>query len=128
MQDLDQFIEGYYELFPHKREEKIYIFLDEVQNIQGWELFVRRIYDTLNTQLFITGSSSKLLSSEIATALRGRTITYEIFPFSFKEYLKYKEIKIDLYSSKSISYIKNAFNTYLINGRFAETFDENIDV
>ncbi len=128
LKDLDGLLEGYYELYPHKREEKVYLFLDEVQNIDGWEKYVRRIYDSENVQLFITGSSSKLLSSEIATSLRGRTITYEIFPFSFKEYLKYKNISINLHSSKSISYIKNAFNDYLVNGGFAETFDESEDI
>ncbi len=128
LKDLDGLLEGYYELYPHKREEKVYLFLDEVQNIDGWEKYVRRIYDSENIQLFITGSSSKLLSSEIATSLRGRTITYEIFPFSFKEYLGYKDISINIHSSKSISYIKNAFNDYLVNGGFAETFDESEDV
>ena len=128
LKNLDDLIEGYYELYPHKREERVYLFLDEVQNIEGWERYVRRIYDTLNLQLYITGSSSKLLSSEIATSLRGRTITYEIFPFSFKEYLRHKEIEVNLYSSKSISFIKNAFNSYLVDGGFAETFDETPDV
>ena len=102
----------------------VYLFLDEVQNIEGWEKYIRRIDDTENVQIFITGSSSKLLSSEIATSLRGRTITYEIFPFSFREYLRYKEIEINFYSSKSVSYIQNAFNSYLVDGGFAETFDE----
>jgi predicted AAA+ superfamily ATPase len=128
LQDLDQLLEGYYELYPKKRDEKVYLFLDEVQNIEGWERYIRRIDDTENVQIFITGSSSKLLSSEIATSLRGRTITYEIFPFSFKEYLTYKEIEVNLYSSKSISYIKNAFNSYLVDGGFADTFDETPDV
>lgn len=53
---------------------------------------MRRIYDNTNIQLFITGSSSKLLTSEIATSLRGRTISFEIFPFSFKEYLSFRKI------------------------------------
>jgi len=128
LEKLDDLMEGYYELYPQKREEKVYLFLDEVQNIKGWERYVRRVYDTLNLQLYITGSSSKLLSSEIATSLRGRTITYEIFPFSFREYLRYKEIEVNLYSSKSISFIKNAFNSYLVDGGFAETFDETPDV
>ncbi len=88
LKDLDGLLAGYYELYPQKRDEKVYLFLDEVQNIEGWERYIRRIYDTENVQIFITGSSSKLLSSEIATSLRGRTITYEIFPFSFREYLK----------------------------------------
>ena len=128
LENLDDLMEGYYELYPKKREEKVYLFLDEVQNIEGWERYVRRIDDTLNLQLYITGSSSKLLSSEIATSLRGRTITYEIFPFSFKEYLRYKKIEVNLYSSKSVSFIKNAFNSYLIDGGFAETFDETPDI
>ncbi len=128
LKDLDGFIEGFYELYPEKRDEKIYLFLDEVQSIEGWELFVRRLHDTLNVQLFITGSSSRLLSSELATSLRGRTIAYEIFPFSFKEYLAYKNITINLHSSRSISFIRNAFNNYLREGGFAETFDETQDV
>ena len=128
LQDLDGLLEGYYELYPKKRDEKVYLFLDEVQNIQGWEKYVRRIYDTENVHIFVTGSSSKLLSSEIATSLRGRTITYEIFPFSFREYLSYKEIEVNLYSSRSISYIQNAFGTYLVDGGFAETFDARPDV
>ncbi len=128
LQDMDSLVEAYYELYPDKREEKVYFFLDEVQNIDGWELFVRRIYDTLNIALFITGSSSKLLSSEIATSLRGRTIVYEIFPFSFGEYLNYKEIDVNIYSSSSQSYIQNAFNSYLVDGGFAETFEQSEDV
>jgi predicted AAA+ superfamily ATPase len=128
VEKLDDLMEGYYELYPQKRNEKVYLFLDEVQNIDGWERYVRRIYDTLDLQLYITGSSSKLLSSEIATSLRGRTITYEIFPFSFREYLRYKEIEINLHSSKSISFIKNAFESYVVDGGFAETFDESLDV
>ncbi|CAA6819476.1 MAG: Predicted ATPase [uncultured Sulfurovum sp.] len=128
LENLDDLMEGYYELYPEKREEKVYLFLDEVQNVQGWEKYIRRIDDTLNLQLYITGSSSKLLSSEIATSLRGRTITYEVFPFSFKEYLRHKEIEVNLYSSKSVSFVKNAFNSYLVDGGFAETFDETPDV
>ena len=128
LQDMDSLVEAYYELYPDKRKEKVYFFLDEVQNIDGWELFVRRIYDTLDIALFITGSSSKLLSSEIATSLRGRTIVYEIFPFSFGEYLAYKEIDINLYSSSSQSYIQNALNGYLVDGGFAETFGQSEDV
>jgi predicted AAA+ superfamily ATPase len=128
LKDMDLLVEAYYELFPQKREEKTYFFLDEIQDVEGWEKFVRRIHDTLNVQLFITGSSSKLLSKEIASSLRGRTITYEIFPFSFKEYLKFKQITINLHSSSSTSYIKNAFDSYLVDGGFAETINEEKDI
>jgi len=122
---LDMILESYYELYPTKRDEKVYLFLDEIQAVSNWELYIRRIYDTLNLQIFITGSSAKLLSTEIATSLRGRTITYEIFPFSFKEYLKFQGIEINFNSSKSLSFIKNALSTYLKDGGFAETIGED---
>jgi len=76
----------------------------------------------------VTGSSSKLQCLEIATSLRGRTLSFEIFPFSFKEYLGYKNIEINFHSSKSLSFIKNAFSTYLQAGGFVETFDEPSDI
>lgn len=125
LKSLNLLLESYFELYPSKKNEKIYLFLDEVQVVEKWESYVRRVYDNENIQIYITGSSAKLLSTEIATSLRGRTITYEIFPFSFKEYLHYKDIKINLYSSKSISYINNALNNYLIDGGFAETINED---
>jgi len=102
-----------------------YLFLDEIQAVPDWEVYVRRVYDTLDLQIFITGSSAKLLSTEIATSLRGRTISYEIFPFSFKEYLQFKEIEVNLHSSKSLSFIQNALNSYLKDGGFAETINED---
>ena len=128
LKELDLLLEAYFELYPQKIDEKIYLFLDEVQVVSGWEKYVRRVYDTLDVSIYITGSSSKLLSSEIATSLRGRSITYEIFPFSFKEYLKYKNIEINLYSTKSLSFIKYSLQNYLIDGGFAETFDEDKDI
>lgn len=125
LKDLDLLLEAYFELYPHKIDEKIYLFLDEVQVVDGWERYVRRVYDSLDVSVYITGSSSKLLSSEIATSLRGRSITYEIFPFSFREYLRYKDISINLYSTKSLSFIKYSLQTYLVDGGFAETIDED---
>ncbi|TLP39383.1 ATP-binding protein [Arcobacter arenosus] len=125
LKSLDLLLESYFELYPNKKNEKIYLFLDEVQVVENWEAYVRRIYDNENISIYITGSSAKLLSSEIATSLRGRTISYEIFPFSFKEYLRYKQIDINIHSSKSLSFIKNALETYLIDGGFAETINED---
>ena len=120
LQDLDDLLNGYFELFPNKKDEKIYLFLDEIQEVNKWEKFVRRVYDTLNVQIFITGGFSKLLSKEIASSLRGRTISFEVFPLSFKEYLEFKEININLYSTKSLNFIRHHFNNYLIEGGFIE--------
>jgi len=125
LKDLDSLIEGYFEIYPDNRDKKIYIFLDEVQAVEGWELFVRRIHDTLNASIFITGSSAKLLSREIATSLRGRTISYEIFPLSFSEYLRFKNIEVNLNSSKSLSYIKRSLDEYLLKGGFPEVAESD---
>jgi len=128
LKDLDDLIEGYFEIYPHNREKKIYIFLDEVQAVEGWEVFVRRINDTLDASIFITGSSAKLLGKEIATSLRGRTISYEIFPLSFREFLRFKCIDVNLDSSRSVSYIINSLDQYLLKGGFPEVVEaeENI--
>ncbi|MFO7985619.1 MAG: ATP-binding protein [Desulfatiglandaceae bacterium] len=125
---LDELMEAYYELHPEKREKKVYAFFDEIQAVKNWEKFVRRIYDTSNVDIFVTGSSSKLLSAELATALRGRTITYEIFPFSFSEYLRFRNIDIHMHSSKSLSFIANAFESYIHYGGFAETIEALPDI
>ena len=125
---LDLILEAYYELYPDQRKEKTYWFFDEIQNIQGWEKFIRRIHDTENGQIFITGSSARLLGSELATSLRGRTIAYEVFPFSFTEYLRYQNITINVHSSESRSWIKHHFEHYLRHGGFAECFGQTDDI
>lgn len=95
------------------------IFLDEIQNITGWERFVRRIYDE-GYKVFITGSNSKLLSSELASHLTGRYIKIELFPFSFNEYLKFKKIDTTALGSDNKSRILASFDTYLTEGGFPE--------
>ncbi|MBC8382205.1 MAG: ATP-binding protein [Candidatus Cloacimonetes bacterium] len=103
----------------------IYLFLDEIQNIKNWERTVRRIYDTKqNVKIAITGSSSKLLSSEIASSLRGRTISKIIYPLSFNEFLGFKNFKVKNDELSNIEYSpqKNKmlkfFNEYMENGGF----------
>ena len=92
--DLNNLLEAYFELYPDNKGKNIYCFFDEIQNIKNWELFIRRIYDKEKVKIFLTGSSSKLLSQEIATSLRGRTLNYQMWPLSFKEFLKFKNIAI----------------------------------
>ncbi|MEA3451146.1 MAG: ATP-binding protein, partial [Bacteroidota bacterium] len=126
LQDLTLFSEAYYKLFPDKKSEKVIFFFDEIQIVENWEKYIRRLYDTENCQIFISGSSSKLLSSEIATNLRGRTLTFEVFPLSFKEYLQFNDVKINIYSSKSKSQIVNYFEKYLQYGGFPELLFGNV--
>ena len=118
--DLGGFLDSYFELFPHNRDRRGYFFFDEIQNAPEWERFIRRLHDTENCSVFVTGSSAKLLSREIATSLRGRTIPFEVFPLSFSEYLRFRAIKPG-HSSRAVSLIKNAFAEYCRTGGFPET-------
>jgi hypothetical protein len=125
--NLGLLIDAYYELYPNQKGE-LYFFFDEIQNIEGWEKFVRRLYDSISTQIFISGSSSKLLSKEIASSLRGRALSFEIFPYSFKEYLDVKQINsVDVSSTKNKAKIVNAFSEFLTNGCFPEIVDYSSD-
>ncbi len=90
---LDSLLIAYDELFNYDKDKDIYLFLDEIQNIKNWEKWVKRIYDFKKYKIIISGSSSKLLSREISTALAGRNINYTVYPLSFKEFLKIKKIK-----------------------------------
>lgn len=119
--DLDLVLQSFRELYPEQKLKECYFFFDEIQNIEGWERFIRRVFDSVSTNIFITGSNSKMLSTEIATSLRGRTLSYEIFPLSFSEYLAFRDIEVDLYSSKSLAFIKNAQEKFLKKGAFPET-------
>ncbi len=118
--ELNQIIEAYFEMYPNKTEEELFFFFDEIQEINGWEKFIRRVYDTISKNIFITGSSSKLLSKEIATSLRGRTISYEVFPLSFKEYLRFTKTEEDIHSTKGKAKMLASFDEYLQKGGFPE--------
>jgi len=113
-------LNAYYEMFPANKKQKVYLFFDEIQNLPQWEKFIRRVHDTENVHINLTGSSAQFLSWEIATALRGRTLSYEIFPFSFAEFLRHKDIPSGDYSSQGRSLIANAFEAYLHAGGFPE--------
>lgn len=77
------------ELFPEAASETCWYFMDELQDIKGWELFARRLIDSNRIRLCLTGSSAKLLSKEVATSMRGRSLQLEIFPLSFREWLTF---------------------------------------
>ncbi len=110
-------------------KEPKYLFFDEIQNLERWESFVYSLFEKKKYFIFITGSSSKLLSKEIATQLRGRSITSLVLPFSFKEILGIKEKKINLkfLSSYQESKIKNLLRTYLKEGGFPDIVLTNIN-
>ncbi len=123
--ELDLILQAYQELYPQTELNECYLFFDEIQNIENWEKFVRRVYDNETQNIFITGSNSKQLGSEIATSLRGRTLQYELFPLNFGEYLDFLDIKKEYYASKDNALIVNAFHTYLKQGGFPETINKD---
>ncbi len=127
--ELSSLIETYIENFTPASRAPIYFLLDEIQNIPDWERSLRRIYDQKKVKLLITGSSSKLLSSEIATSLRGRTLSHLVFPFSYREFLKAKGIKIEdtpklEYSTRRHSLLRQ-FQDYLRFGGFPQVVFED---
>jgi predicted AAA+ superfamily ATPase len=121
-EDLDMLLDAFYELSDVNEKQNIYIFLDELQNVQNWDVWVRRIYDmNKNLKIVLTGSSSKMLSGEISTKLRGRIFNIEVFPLSFREFLEWKEIPYDVRKishSKKRFKVKRAFNSYLFGGGY----------
>ncbi len=111
-------------------EGKGYLFLDEIQNIPGWEGWVRGRSDTEDVKIFVTGSSAQMLSREIGTKLTGRQVSFEVYPLSFKEFLRFKEIEVhselEYFSDKTM--IRHHFHDYLKYGGFPEVvLKENDD-
>lgn len=121
--ELGIILESYMELYPNKQP---IIYLDEIQNIDGWEKFARRLADS-KYRVMITGSNAKMLSKEMYSTLGGRFIPKEVFPFSFGEYLLYHEVKIDEnweYNPQKKSVISKHFDAYFQGGGIAESFEQ----
>lgn len=129
--DFDLILEIYFKKHPALKKVSCYLFLDEVQRIPGWELFVRRILDTERMFVCVTGSSSRFLSAEIATSLRGRSLTTEVFPFSFGEFLRFRGHKVHnkkRFGSALRAALQNSFEMYLSRGGFPEVLRLNADL
>ncbi len=115
-------LDTYFSLFPEVSKQRVYLFIDEPQIMKQWEVAIRSVYDDYGYPIFITGSSSKLLSKEIATSLRGRSLAYVLFPLSFREFLSFKEISFDIarLSTASKAQITHALEEYLKFGGYPE--------
>jgi predicted AAA+ superfamily ATPase len=103
------------------------IFFDEVQNVKNWELAIRELLDLQHYNMFVTGSSSKLLSREIATQLRGRTVSYLLLPFSFREFLKAKNVFAEKLTMDEAAKIRGYLKDYLEFGGFPEVVFEETE-
>lgn len=122
--ELRLLVDTYREFYDISEKYKLYLFLDEIQNIPAWEKWTKSTYDReRNIKIIISGSNASLLSNDLSTLLTGRHLTTRMFPFSFAEFLEAYEITLELktlpYSKKNIE-IKKRFNEYLEKGGFPE--------
>ncbi len=129
-QKLGKLVDSFYSLLPENYDRKCYFFFDEIQNVESWPLVIRRLHDTKNAEIILTGSSAKLLSKEIATNLRGRSLAIEIWPYSFNEFIRAEKIEVDRsqFGKKTQDKLAQIFQSYLSDGGFPEiiSFDSDI--
>lgn len=118
--NFDELLQAYREMYPTTSLQDVYMFFDEIQLVSGWELFVLRVYKNYCKHIFITGSTAKMLSEEIASALRGWPDEYREYPLSFEEYLSFKGIEADKYSEEGKAMMTFAFRDYCDEGGFPE--------
>jgi predicted AAA+ superfamily ATPase len=127
-ENLHRIEEAFYALHPESHGKECWYFFDEIQNAPGWERFVRRLLGNRNLHLAITGSSAKLLSTEIATSLRGRALTTEVLPFSFREALRHRDIEAPTrwpVPQGTRAKLRHEFDRYLTFGGFPEVQDDD---
>lgn len=121
-EQLGLLLEEYYRRYPELRgRETVRWLLDEVQLVNGWERFVRRVLDTERVEIVVSGSSAKMLSREVHTSLRGRGMETVIRPFSFREFMRHRgtepERHVHEFTAVDRSLIEKEFREYLEIGR-----------
>ncbi len=121
--EIRKIIRLYAELFGRLPECLLF---DEIQNVKNWEIAVRELYDTFQYRIFLTGSSSMLLSKEISTQMRGRSLAYFFFPFSFTEFLRFKKFRVEKLSKDEESLLKNLLREYLEFGGFPDVVSSGL--
>ncbi len=130
--DLEMVVEEYFRLHPQFRDgrQRAVFMLDEIQAVSGWEAFVRRLLDSERLDLFVSGSSARLLSREIATSMRGRAMEAVVQPFSFREALRHQGLEPgknpDLLTKAEKSRLDHQLRIYLREGGFPEA--QGLDV
>lgn len=116
-------VDAFFTLFPANYDTECYLFFDEIQNVPNWQRVIRRFQDTKKVVIYLTGSSAKLLSKEIASSLRGRSIATEVWPFSYSEYLTANQISPPpkVMGKKNYDQYYQNLKHYLESGGFPET-------
>lgn len=118
--ELDEVITAYSEMFPDIPIREVYMFFDEIQIIEKWELFVLRLYKSYCKNIYISGSNAFLLSGELSSALRGWPIEYNAYPLSFKEFCNFKKVDFASYTENGKAKIKKNFGEFNNRGGFPE--------
>lgn len=123
--DLQVLVEEYYRRHPEWRDQRrVTFFLDEIQVIPGWETFARRLLDSEHLDLFLSGSSARLLSREVATSMRGRALEVLVHPFSFREALRHRQAEPArpwrTLPKAARSALDKSLRQYLVEGGFPE--------
>lgn len=119
-ENFDELLQAYREMYPETPLKDVYMFFDEIQLIEGWELFVLRVYKNYCKHIFVTGSTAKMLFEEMASALRGWPDEYCEYPLSFEEYLVFKGIRANQFSEEGKAKLAVAFRGYSEEGGFPE--------
>jgi len=129
--DLQWVVDRFYAANPAFKDLPCWFFFDEIQCVDGWERFVRRILDTENAEIVLTGSSAKLLSKEIGTAMRGRALVTEVFPLRFSEYCRFHGLTLperQIYGTKLRLELVRAAHDYLLTGGFPEVQEQDPEI
>lgn len=131
VQDLELLVDEFYRLHPAWRDvNRACFFLDEIQVVPGWEPFARRLLDTESVELFLSGSSARLLSREVATSMRGRAMEAIVTPFSFRETLRHagreSNLPAERMAKADLSALDSELHHYLMQGGFPEA--QGLDV
>lgn len=115
-------VDTFFAMHPAAKEEGCFLFFDEIQEVPDWSLFLRRVIDSTKATVYVTGSSSKMLSAELASEFRGRSLSKELFPLSFSEFVHLKQSQYvaesGAFSSLGAAALRNALGDYLLRGGF----------
>lgn len=123
--DFNAILEAYMEMTPDIPVKNAYFFFDEIQRIEGWELFVLRMSKHYCKNIYISGSNADMLSEELNTALRGWPLEYKEFPLSFKEYCRFKGIPTDSHLEQDLARRRMAFDEFVHEGGYPEVVLEH---
>lgn len=118
--ELDEVIVSYMEMYPDIPLREVHMFFDEIQLIENWEYFVLRVYKRYCKNIYVCGSNATMLSTELASALRGYPLEYKIYPLSFNEFCRFRGIGTGAILEQDRARLKTVFDEYVGSGAFPE--------